>query len=70
MFVDTILASAEVLLFLSTAFIRYEPVLAGTIALSHFLLGQLTKFEVFSQFASDKVYWYLSSLKEISRSDC
>ena len=49
--VEIIVASAEVFPFLSTAFIRYEPTLAGTIALSHFLLGHRTSFVEFSQFA-------------------
>ena len=50
-FVVTIVASAELFPFLSTAFIKYEPTLAGTIALSHFLLGHLTRFVELIQFA-------------------
>ena len=47
----TIVASAEVFPFLSTALIKYDPVRAGTTALSHFLLGHLTKFVELSHFA-------------------
>ena len=43
------------------ALIKYEPVLAGTIALSHFLLGHLTRFDEFNHTAPLVTSWYLIS---------
>ena len=53
--VETIVASADVFPFLSTALIKYDPILAGTIVESHFLLGHLTRLVEFNQLAPDKV---------------